>query len=205
MLGVQGHKPLKRKSGPRRPGSAGSLAAVPRPRAWTHSTTVASTTAALPLDPQTWPATRPPKSPRAMASTTSNPGDRAGRPASPAIPDRSPRPAPTAARRAPGRDSRQGHRRTLGARTRSVLRHRVTATASSSPVDLGSLRLGPPVEDGRAGYRLGGASAVRVDLDVAAPWVAESERCLDGAEPGLAMAAAVRASSGLPRRRFHAR
>lgn len=50
---------------------------------------------------------------------------------------------------------------------------------------------------GREGYRLGGPPAVRVDLDVAAHWTAESERCLAGGEPGLAMAAAERARNAL--------
>lgn len=53
------------------------------------------------------------------------------------------------------------------------------------------------IEGGRAGYQLGRPPAVQVDLDVAAAWVAESERCLGAAESGLAMAAATRAQDSL--------
>ncbi|HTW21881.1 MAG TPA: AAA family ATPase [Mycobacteriales bacterium] len=49
------------------------------------------------------------------------------------------------------------------------------------------------IEGGRDGYRLGGAPAVRVDLDDAAHWVEESARRLASDEPGLAAAAATRA------------
>lgn len=53
------------------------------------------------------------------------------------------------------------------------------------------------IEGGRDGYQLGRHPIVQVDLDVAARWAAESERCLAGSEAGLAMAAALRARDTL--------
>ncbi len=54
--------------------------------------------------------------------------------------------------------------------------------------------LGPDgIAGGRGGYRLGGASQVRVDIDDAAQWLDEAKRRQVAGEPALALAAATRA------------